>query len=155
MLKFITNNFQSRPVISLTSLAILVIILGLIITRATAVASRGQADFNDLDLSKALMVSTVIAKQVDHYTTIQKISGQIIAARESDHGFDRSGVLDQIYVDEGDRVKKGDLLAKLDMRKLNARAQELTAELEGAKASENEASANLTRAKQILIAIKC
>lgn len=141
------NNFRKKPLITVGMILISLVLLSFIITRTSAIASRGDNDINNLDLSKAIKVSAISVKEVSHYSITQNISGQITAARISDHGFDRGGILEHVYVDEGDKVKKGDILAKLDMRKLEAKGQELKADLNGAIAVESEAAANLTRSQ--------
>lgn len=107
-----------------------------------------QANLNEdhTALAQALMVNTIILKAVDHYQVKQKYAGSIVAGRESDHGFDTAGILEKILVDEGVRVKKGDILARLDMRRFDARERELDADLIQAKALSMEAQALLDRA---------
>jgi RND family efflux transporter MFP subunit len=61
-------------------------------------------------------------------------TGVIRAARTSDLGFERTAKLIDIQRDEGDRVEKGQLLARLDTRNLEARRQELTAKRDAAQA---------------------
>lgn len=141
------NNLKNHPVITVTFLLISIIFVALIITRTTAIASRSNDILTQQDISKAIKISALSINEVDQYTVKQNISGQIIAARESDHGFDRSGVIAEILVDEGDNVKKGDILARLDMRKINAKENELKADLDGAIAIKSEAAANLVRAQ--------
>tara|TARA_R110002096_G_scaffold416576_2_gene619369 strand:- start:195710 stop:196933 length:1224 start_codon:yes stop_codon:yes gene_type:complete len=143
--EFITDNLKNRPLPTISVLVILAILSGLVMIRMTSVATRASADIGNVDISKALNVSTITAKALNTYSTTQKISGQVIAARESDHGFDRGGVLAEVMVDEGDRVKKGDILAILDMRKLDAREQELNADLESTLAMAEEAKVTLKR----------
>ncbi|MBL4601724.1 MAG: efflux RND transporter periplasmic adaptor subunit [Emcibacteraceae bacterium] len=144
-INFFTVSLKTKPVPTITLMLIAVIISGLVITRATEISSRAIASTDGLDISKALTVNTILVKEIEKYSTKQKISGQVVAARESDHGFDRSGILAEVLVDEGDQVKKGDILAKLDMRKLDATQQELNADLAAAIAMEIEAKATLTR----------
>lgn len=141
-----SDNMKKRPLLTLTVTGFIVIVLSLAALRASEVITRASASIDEIDVSKAMSVNTVEAKLVDQYVTVQNISGQIMAARESNHGFDRSGILAEVMVDEGDRVKKGDILAKLDTRTLEAQNAQLRADLESAKASKNEAQTNLDRA---------
>ena len=141
----IVTNLKVRPIPTIAVLIMLSILMLLVVTRVSAIANRAIASTDGLDVSKALSVATITAEAVTKYQTKQKISGQVIASRESDHGFDRSGILAEVLVDEGDRVKKGDILAKLDMRALDARALELNADLASASAMVEEANATLTR----------
>jgi len=112
--------------------------------RSPAMADRD----NDQELlSQALGVSVMPLRAVDHYQVKQKYSGTITAGRESDHGFDRGGLLANVLVDEGDHVKKGDVLARLDRRRLDSRERELDADLARAIALNNETAARLDRAQ--------
>lgn len=130
-----------------------VLIGGLILLTGTGVMlytkSTAQANLNQeqVKLSRALMVETTPIKAQDSYQVRQKYTGRIVAGRESDHGFDRGGLLADVLVDEGQQVKKGDILARLDMRRLDARHQELTADLAQTTAQDNEAAAQLKRAQ--------
>ncbi len=141
---FVTN-LKTRPIPTIAVLIIVSVLLMLVATRVSAIANRAIASTDGLDTSKALTVATVTVEAVNEYQTRQKISGQVIAGRESDHGFDRAGILAEVGEREGDRVEKGDILAKLDMRKLDARALELDADLASANAMVEEAKATLTR----------
>ncbi|NOZ42690.1 MAG: efflux RND transporter periplasmic adaptor subunit, partial [Alphaproteobacteria bacterium] len=98
-------------------------------------------------LNHALYVNVMTLKAVSHYQIKQKYSGTITARRESDYGFDSGGILAQVLVKNGDRVKKGDILARLDRRRLDARAQELKADLARAVALNHETTARLDRAR--------
>jgi multidrug efflux pump subunit AcrA (membrane-fusion protein) len=53
-----------------------------------------------------------------------------------------AGQLVELFVEEGSRVKKGDLLGRLDNRDLKARERQIEAEIESQKALLDEARAN-------------
>ncbi len=142
---FIASKLRTNPFSTIAVLLMITILAALVITRVGDIASRANASVDGVDISKALAVNTVTVSAETEYTTRQKIAGQVIAARESDHGFDRAGILAEVLVDEGDRVKKGDILAKLDMRLLDAREIEVKAGLERAEAMAVEAKATLER----------
>jgi HlyD family secretion protein len=57
-----------------------------------------------------------------------------VEATEAQLGFQVSGRIDTITVDEGDRVKAGQLLARLDVSELQARRAQAAAQLDGARA---------------------
>lgn len=144
-LSFIAIKLRTNPLITIATAITISVLIALIVMRVTVIASRASANSADIDISKALAVNTVIVNAETDYTTRQKIAGQVIASRESDHGFDRAGILAEVFVDEGDRVKKGDILAKLDMRLLQAREMEVIASLDKAVAMAAEAKATLDR----------
>ncbi|VAV90272.1 hypothetical protein MNBD_ALPHA01-2120 [hydrothermal vent metagenome] len=113
-------------------------------TRSSALASLNEEQER---MAHALSVETITIQAVNHYQVTQKYSGSIMASRESDHGFDRGGLLAEVLVDEGDQVKKGEILARLDMRRLDARERELKAELAQAVALHRETVARLDQAQ--------
>ena len=58
-----------------------------------------------------------------------------------------SGIVKKLYVDYGDQVKKGQLLAELDRDEIQARVDQARAQLEASSASLNGTRADLVRAK--------
>lgn len=141
-----TTSFYSRNKFHIALGVILIIATSGVIffVRASALASLND---DQAALAQALTVNIITLEAVDHYQVKQIYSGQIVASRESDHGFDKAGLLADVLVDEGDQVKKGDILARLDMRRFNAREKELDAALAQAKALNMETKALLDRAE--------
>ena len=62
-------------------------------------------------------------------------SGELKANKTVNISPKRQGILDEIYVEEGDQVKKGDLIAKMDFGDLEFRIDEIKANYETQKAS--------------------
>jgi HlyD family secretion protein len=58
-----------------------------------------------------------------------------------------SGIVKKLYVDAGDRVKKGQLLAELDKEEIEARVAQAKAQMEASQASARGTEADLERAK--------
>src|SRR5208337_5098363 len=58
-----------------------------------------------------------------------------------------SGIVKKLFVDYGDKVKKGQVLAELDKEELQARVDQARAQLETSSASLNGTRADLVRAK--------
>lgn len=58
-----------------------------------------------------------------------------------------SGIVKKLYVDYGDTVKKGQILAELDKEEIQARVDQARAQLEASTASANGTRADLVRAK--------
>ena len=58
-----------------------------------------------------------------------------------------SGIVKKLYVDAGDRVKKGQLLAELDKEEIEARVAQAKAQTEASEASLKGTQADLERAK--------
>ena len=58
-----------------------------------------------------------------------------------------SGIVKKLYVDAGDRVKRGQLLAELDKEEIAAQVQQAKAQLEASEASARGSQADYERAK--------
>ena len=89
----------------------------------------------------AMPVSVATFDQESAYLREQRFLGTVKAAMRSDVGFEIAGVIDAIPVTEGQIVRAGDVLARLDRRSLRARraaaaatVDQIGAELELARA---------------------
>lgn len=77
---------------------------------------------------RVLPVETLTVSSVSSYSVSRTYTGEIAALRASDLGFERSGQLVEMLVNEGDVVKQGTPLARLDIRNLQTQRQQLLAE---------------------------
>ena len=101
-----------------------------------------------------------------HYTTepaamgdlVVKVSatGNLQPTNQVDVGSELSGIVEQVFVDDNDHVKKGEILAQLDVSKLQDAVSKSRANLDAAKAKvqQTEATlaedqANLDRLKEV------
>jgi multidrug efflux pump subunit AcrA (membrane-fusion protein) len=84
--------------------------------------------------TNAIPVETLKVEPVSSYQVQRSYTGEITARRTSKVGFERSGQLAQLFVEEGDRVTAGQPLAKLDTRNLQAQRQQLQAQRDRALA---------------------
>ncbi len=91
------------------------------------------------DRDRLLPVEVAEVDMRDAFEAEARYAGRIAASRSSNLGFERPGLLASVAVDEGAKVKAGDVLASLDTRSLEA-------QLAQARAQENEASARLALA---------
>ncbi|MGF1481577.1 MAG: efflux RND transporter periplasmic adaptor subunit [Cyanophyceae cyanobacterium] len=78
--------------------------------------------------SQAVFVETTAIQPVDSYREARTYTGTLVARRSSELGFERTGQLKRIFVDEGDRVQVGMSLALLDTQELEAERQKLLAQ---------------------------
>ncbi|PWT97180.1 MAG: efflux RND transporter periplasmic adaptor subunit [Bacteroidetes bacterium] len=62
--------------------------------------------------------------QTVNYTPVLKYSGLIASTNEAKLSFKVGGIISKIYVKEGDKVTKGQLLATLDLTEINAQVQQ-------------------------------
>ena len=86
------------------------------------------------EIPVAQVVGVQKAAYQDTYRMKREFVGQVQARQSSAIGFELSGLLKRVAVDEGDSVKTGDVLAELDTTRLAARRQEAQAALARSRA---------------------
>lgn len=113
-----------------------------ILAISTVFAARllAQSTENHIKTSNAIPVSTYQINITDSYTRSRSFSGRATVKRKSALGFELSGTLLSVDVDDGDAFTKGSELAWLDTSRLNAKLEQLIAQ-------RNESAANLQLAK--------
>ncbi len=110
----------------------------LLIALVLVAATRGG---NKIDSSKLARVDRGdLAKNV-------VATGKIQAVTQVDVKSKASGIVKKLYVDYGQMVTKGQVLAELDKEEIQARVNQQRASLEAAEAAANGAVADLQRAK--------
>ncbi len=112
-------------------------------------AGASRADKHPGQGERALANVASIEMQTS-YQREHKIFGLVESASTSHLGFEQSGRLATIQVEEGDRVKQGQVLATLDTSSLQSRRTELEAGLQRAQADVQLARATLTRLESVL-----
>lgn len=126
-----------RRLVTLTgTVSVIALAGGAVWLGSTTLATRAAA----VDAPPPAAVTTVNALRVAPSTalsTTRTFHGQIEAAETVNLGFEQSGRLNTLYVDEGDRVDQGEVLARLDTRilmteraRLEASRQALVAQAE-------------------------
>jgi RND family efflux transporter MFP subunit len=98
----------------------------------------------------ALTVATTLVEPHPGYQVQRRFTGRVEAIQESAIGFELDGLLQTISVDEGDTVKPGEVLARLDRRRLEARRQEMVAALNQTRANLSLAEITLKRYRNVL-----
>ncbi|RMB12030.1 efflux RND transporter periplasmic adaptor subunit [Eilatimonas milleporae] len=137
----LTGSGALRLVLAVAGVGVILAILALRLS-----AQSGQdipKGFDPIGASRALPVRTVTVELAPGYYARRSFTGRAIAARTSPMSFELAGTLARVHVDQGDRVKGGDLLAELDTARLHARLAEVRAE-------RDEAAANLALAERTL-----
>ncbi|MDV3352525.1 efflux RND transporter periplasmic adaptor subunit [Leptothoe sp. LEGE 181152] len=86
------------------------------------------------DAIQPLPVQTQALERVNEYQVERTYTGEIVARRSSDLGFEQAGTLVEVLVDEGDTVAAGAPLARLDTRSLQAQRQQIEAQRRQAQA---------------------
>lgn len=82
-----------------------------------------------------LPVSYVVASPSSGYESNRVYSGQTVARRTAQLGFNRGGAIEAMRVDIGDRVEADQVLAELDQRSLKANLRRAEADVTVAKAN--------------------
>ena len=117
--------------------SIIVVVLVLIVGVAVAF-SHGTTKIDPSKLAKVdkadLAKSVVATGKVEPITKVEVKSKA-------------SGIVKKLYVDYGDRVKKGQLLAQLDKVEIEAQVEQSHAALQAAQANQKSAQADYERAK--------
>jgi len=111
----------------------------LIIFGSQTIAKRANAVVG-VEPAPLLSVSTQILKYEDYYTVTRRFTGQTQALQQTNIGFEGAGTIVEIMVDVDDTVAKGDVIAKLDTRLLEAETARLKASRKAV-----EAQAELSR----------
>ncbi len=120
------KRFPNRVLKLGLSLALVAVILsavaafGLMVNAKTVVPTKGPG-------SEPLRVNTHAVQWETGYTIERHFVGRVEARRSSDVGFEISGMVTQVLVEEGELVEAGQVLARLDTRLMDARRAELVA----------------------------
>lgn len=94
---------------------------------------------------RPLTVETVAAEPAAGYTVEREFVGRVEAGRTSEAGFELAGRVAAVAVDEGDTVAAGEVLARLDTARLEARRRELRAGLRQARTERELARSTVER----------
>ena len=84
---------------------------------------------------KPLPVQTQTLELINSYQIDRVYTGELVARRRGELGFERSGTVIRLLADEGDFVSAGDAIAQLDTRALQATRQQILAEKAEANAT--------------------
>ena len=75
-------------------------------------------------------IEVLEVKMLDSYSITKKFPGKLLPIEQSKLAFEIPGKINNIFVDVGDSVKKGDVLAKLDDREASAQLNQAKAAYE-------------------------
>jgi HlyD family secretion protein len=110
----------------------------LVLAGAVIAATRGGTKIDPSKLAK--VEKGDLAKSVVATGKVEPITKVEIKSKAS-------GIVKKLYVDAGDRVKTGQLLAELDKEEIEARVAQAKAQMEASQASAKGTEADLERAK--------
>ena len=108
-------------------------------TQSTPIGQENQSEVNYLP------VETLELQPVNSYQVSRSYTGTIEASQSSQLGFEQRGKLIQVYFGAGDRVLKGDAIARLTTDALRVRQQQLNAQLQQEQAVLDELESGSTK----------
>src|SRR5271166_2824360 len=126
---------RRKRIIIWSSIAAVVVVL---VVAGALIASSGGTKIDPSKLAK--VEKGDLAKSVVATGKIEPITKVEIKSKAS-------GIVKKLYVEYGDKVKKGQVLAELDKEEIQARVAQAQAQLEASSASLNGTRADLERAK--------
>lgn len=105
-----------------------------------------------LDSGEDKTVPRYVAEPATVGTLVVKVSatGNLQPTNKVDVGSELSGTVDQVFVDDNDKVKKGQVLARLDLSRLNDAVAKSRASLAAAEAQVLQAQATVAETRAAL-----
>lgn len=136
---------RGRIVRLLATGGVALLLIGLIGLGTAALHLRASAEAPASERAP-VPVEVVRAERVDGHVVEQRFAGRLEPAREADLAFEQPGLVVRVTVEEGDEVRAGAVVARLDPDRLEAERDRLRAE-RAATAADLEL-ARLTEARQ-------
>ncbi len=122
--------------------------IGVVVVAVTALHSRA-AKRAGATANPVITVATERVTWADHYTIKRGFVGRLEAARDTALAFEREGLVIAITFDEGDLVKKGAVVARLDSAKLSANRRALIAQRRELEAQRDLAKLTMSRQNKL------
>lgn len=97
-----------------------------------------------------MSVVTGTVKVQQQFETPISVFGLVESPKSTSLSFDSAGQIEEVLVEEGDAVSKGDIVARLDTQRLRAQQEELNASLVRVKADLNLAKINNDRTQSLV-----
>jgi HlyD family secretion protein len=118
---------RKRYIYGLVSLVLILAVAGVWVSRRSAVGAKSAVHYR-----------TELARTGDLAVNVTA-TGQLKPTHTVDVGSQVSGIIDEVLVNYNDRVKTGQVLAKIDTEKLDAQVQQDKASLQSANAKVDDA----------------
>ncbi|MCI0414969.1 efflux RND transporter periplasmic adaptor subunit [bacterium] len=100
--------------------------------------------------AKEVKVTTVIVSNPSQASSVLNASGYVVAQRKAEVASKGTGKLESLVVEEGTRVKKGQVLGRLESRDMDAALSQAKADLQVEIASLGESKSNFQRKKMLV-----
>lgn len=142
---------KKRPLLA-PALVLFLLVLGA--TSYLLLADQGDSTVSSPDAlpssaTRLLPVETVTIRASTSFQRPYEFLGALEMARSSPLAFDQAGEVVELMADEGDTVEAGQVLARLDIARLEARRKQILAALESAQASLELAEKSLGRIEKL------
>lgn len=102
------------------------------IALATIVGCKSESDDRGLVVDPVIPVA-VVSLETGESRTVIEATGVFTTENETLLSFKNGGVIERVYVKEGDRIRKGQVLASLNNAEMNARTAQARSALEKAR----------------------
>lgn len=145
MMTYAFPPFYRRTWLQLASLLLLITTLSLV-SGCTESSATETAPAPPAYLHRA---ASAELKPADGYSVKRSYVGRIQVQQDAHIGFEQAGKVAQLFVNEGETVHKGELLARQDTELLSVTRQELDAQLQQINADLALVEANLTRLRSL------
>ncbi len=139
-LGFISNAFGVTLAVGLA--------IGLTVSGVFTLHSRAE-NVAATTANPPISVTTTKISWTDHYDVERNFIGRLEPARQTSVAFERGGLVTRVAVDEGDKVKRGAVIAELDTARLKANRTELLARKSELQARRSLAMATMKRQSQL------
>lgn len=123
-----TISFSHKPKTVKSAFALIVMMAFAALIGLLVVSGRGQVT-PTLTATPIQVVDIMPISLIQQYSERRVAVGQVEANHLSSLGFDRAGELVQTFVDEGQKVEAGQIMAQLDQQRLRVNLQEISATL--------------------------
>ena len=100
--------------------------------------------------ASAAMSYETVSPETREITVTVSATGAVQPLTRVDVSTEMTGVVREVLVEENDKVKKGDVLARLDTKRLEAQRERILAQIEAAKAQIASARASLVQNREAL-----
>ncbi|WP_420934747.1 efflux RND transporter periplasmic adaptor subunit [Alteromonas sp. A081] len=143
------NSADTSSTASNASLYIAIVVFTAALVLLLVAAGIGNAA--QIPQARAPMsVVTGTIKVQQQFETPISVFGLVESPKSTSLSFDTSGQIEEVLVEEGDAVSKGDVVARLDTQRLRAQQEELKASLVRVKADLNLANINNDRTQSLV-----
>jgi len=137
---------RNGVIVALAVLAVAAAFVAIKVMREAPVAGAGGPGGGPMAMPPAAVYVDAIARETTQAEAV--VTGELRAVSQAEIAAREPGAVMEVLVDEGSIVKEGDVLAKLDDRRIKAQLAEVEASLKSAHSLVKQREAELARAKR-------